>query len=683
MLRSRPRATPRHGLMGTGGDTRLMRTEVETLTVASVWSDLSGRPMGDDQLEWVPDMFAFTETLLQRSQAYRFAVSPPAGRHWPPLDLPSWTDTVTSAAERWCAWVVDRGAAFPPLVADEWRAVREGAATTLEELGSGVAWRLCEALLTLHAVADEACAGMGAMVATAPGGPRHRARAKELLARTGSLARLPPRRLRVLPKVRTPTGGISFRSLSRYACLRDTGIDVNWQSAPVRHADRSQQHQNVLVLPWPLRIDDGDFKPLPGSVRRAEDEPFGFFAFQPAEELDLDLVDRVVTSAGGGVDGVDIVILPESAVPDTAIAALEAVLERHEVRVLIAGVRQSGLGTGELTSNWVHLGVYLGGRWWHYRQDKHHRWFLDRRQIGQYQLDGVLDPGVRWWEAMAVPRRSVQFVELGNGITLVAVVCEDLARLDEVADLLRAVGPTLVTTILLDGPQLATRWTARYASILADDPGSAVLTLTSYGFVQRCRPGSRPPAPVVMLWKDTRRGVREVQLEPGAHGVLVTVALDQARRRAADGRTPVDNVTDLFVADVHQVRAAEASPPPPSLDTSWPPATASLEIADLTVLASWSDAAAEAVTGGRESLELVLADAASGASWRAPLGIAEPPMRMAAALAELARLARTVATSAAPETGRSVIGAAASSADGLTTLVATLLSNALESRRTG
>jgi hypothetical protein len=45
-----------------------------------------------------------------------------------------------------------------------------------------------------------------------------------------------------------------------------------------------------------------------------------------------------------------------------------------------------------------------------------------------------------------------------------------------VAELLRDVGPALVVTILLDGPQLGSRWTAPCASVLADDPGSAVLT---------------------------------------------------------------------------------------------------------------------------------------------------------------------------------------------------------------
>ena len=52
---------------------------------------------------------------------------------------------------------------------------------------------------------------------------------------------------------------------------------------------------------------------------------------------------------------------------------------------------------------------------------------------------------------------------------------EDLARLDEVADLVRRIGPSLIIAVLLDGPQLATRWPCRYASIVADDPGSSGL----------------------------------------------------------------------------------------------------------------------------------------------------------------------------------------------------------------
>jgi len=52
---------------------------------------------------------------------------------------------------------------------------------------------------------------------------------------------------------------------------------------------------------------------------------------------------------------------------------------------------------------------------------------------------------------------------------LTVLICEDLARLDPVNDLVRAVGPNLVMSLLMDGPQLTTRWPARYATVLADD----------------------------------------------------------------------------------------------------------------------------------------------------------------------------------------------------------------------
>src|SRR5262249_44954731 len=121
------------------------------------------------------------------------------------------------------------------------------------------------------------------------------------------------------------------------------------------------------------------------------------------------------------------------------------------------------------------------GQWFHVRQNKHHRWSLDEAQIYQYHLGGALHPHVRWWEAMNIPRRTIQFIEMGDEITMVSLVCEDLAQIDDVAEIIRSVGPTVVVTPLLDGPQVTSRWAARYASVLADDPGSAVLTLTSFG----------------------------------------------------------------------------------------------------------------------------------------------------------------------------------------------------------
>jgi hypothetical protein len=305
-----------------------------------------------------------------------------------------------------------------------------------------------------------------------------------------------------------------------------------------------------------LRVRASDFHPIEGSVRSLTSEPFGFFEFTPTEGLDLELMDRTLLAARDEVDDVDVVVLPESAVDENEIEGLEPLLAAHHVHGLIAGARQRSQWPGQFARNWVHMAAWTGEEWLHIDQSKHHRWSLDESQIRQYHLSGSLHPHIRWWEAMEVPRREVHFVEGGDGVTLAAVVCEDLAEIDEVADVLRSVGPTIVISPLLDGPQLGSRWTARYASVLADDPGSAALTLTSYGMARRSRPRGRDSSPIVALWKDPVMGVREIPLEDGAHGMLLTATADLAMRRSGDGRPPVENCTEFFEVGIYQVRAS-------------------------------------------------------------------------------------------------------------------------------
>jgi hypothetical protein len=36
-------------------------------TVGSLWHDIAGRRLGDELLEWAPDLFAFTDVVLDRS----------------------------------------------------------------------------------------------------------------------------------------------------------------------------------------------------------------------------------------------------------------------------------------------------------------------------------------------------------------------------------------------------------------------------------------------------------------------------------------------------------------------------------------------------------------------------------------------------------------------------------------
>jgi hypothetical protein len=241
---------------------------------------------------------------------------------------------------------------------------------------------------------------------------------------------------------------------------------------------------------------------------------------------------------------------------------------------------------------------------------------------------------------MAVPRRTVQVVELDEGVTLVSLICEDLARLDEVADLLRAIGPTLVVTTLLDGPQLASRWTARYASVLADDPGSAVVTLTSFGFVQRSLPPGRPPSRVVSLWKDPVRGLREIPLDVDADAALIHIEVGRTTRRSADGRPPVANTANVSAEGVRQIRALDPGDPTgaamPEAPVDNEPAV-SLKPVELIILTCWAEAVAEAIAASPDQLNTILDDARAGAPWRQQLGVAEPSAGLASALEDLAR----------------------------------------------
>jgi hypothetical protein len=615
-------------------------------TLASTWYAASGGAITDELLDWPPDVFALANVILARSEAFRFALSPVG--EWPPEGYPDWARMVEEGGLSWGAWVEHRHGSPPELVGQEWAALKERGDVALEDLAEGRDWQGCVALLTLHALADEACAGLGVALDTSDAvASVYRARGRELLVRTGSIARVDPRLLKVLPKVRTPpTGRPAF---SRYACVQRPGIEVCWHKMPARHrgTDLHSEYATLLLLPWPLEVNASDFRPVEGGVRRPSKDPFGFFEFAPAQGLDLDLLDRVLVAARREAGSVDVVCLPESAVEEDEIDELEALLHDHGVIALVAGVRQQSPEPGQAAYNWLHMGfnprlvkgdslpTQPSPPWFHIRQRKHHRWSLDEAQIYQYHLGGVLHPHVRWWESMQVPRRSIQFVEVSE-LTLASLVCEDLAQTDDVAELIRSVGPTLVLTVLLDGPQLDSRWAARYASVLADDPGSAVMTLTSYGMVQRSRPRGREASPVIALWKDPARGIREIPLEDGAHAALLTVCTDRATRRSADARTPVDNGIACFDVAVHQVRASPTSsraPRPPGAHA----APHLLEREDLSVLTAWAEAVAETVSHAPQRTAEVLADCRPEAPWRTAMGLPEPSTQLAAAIQSMQR----------------------------------------------
>jgi hypothetical protein len=103
---------------------------------------------------------------------------------------------------------------------------------------------------------------------------------------------------------------------------------------------------------------------------------------------------------------------------------------------------------------------------------------------------------------------------------------------------------------------LSARWPGRYASVLADDPGSSILTVTSLGMALRSVPPGMKPRPTIALWKDPAEGAREIDLEPDADAVVLTLAAEFVEEFTADGRSDHGAAVRLVLTGVEQIRAS-------------------------------------------------------------------------------------------------------------------------------
>lgn len=528
------------------------------VTIASYFGSFAPVPPWDDLCAWPPDVFALTNLILDFTEGYRLAVAPPKGEVWPPA--PDWNEHVSAAAGEWRSAVEQAHGIVPEAVRSQWAVITKYRDAALSSVPSQVAWELTQALLTLHAIADEACAGLAADAPDEPSAFERRA--WRVLEEHGSLARISPSRIRILPKTHFATRGITIRSLSRYLGLTYESIDLRWRR--FEPGDRpggglARREYNVVLAPWPLRISADAFRPIEGPLRNMDRRAFGFFEFVPDAALDASLLAATLAEARREVPTVDAVVFPEASIDASEIPALEAVLTESSVTFLISGVRERPTTAHGLGRNYIHVGVRTWLGWERFRQDKHHRWCLDESQIRQYHLGRMLDAGRQWWEAIDLPPRMVQIIDVG-GATFAPLICEDLARMDEVMELLRRVGPSLILAVLLDGPQLPTRWPCRYASVLVDDPGSAVLTLTSFGMVARSRPAGMKRSRVVALWHDGATGRRELELARGAAGILVTASIRPKSVWTADGRRHADTTPELALSRIRQLRAPASRP---------------------------------------------------------------------------------------------------------------------------
>lgn len=537
-------------------------------------------------ITWPPDVFALTSLLLERTGGYIFTVSPP--QPWP--DILNWHENLQVQSEDWHKWLLGLSKSKPGLLKECIDTIRRYASEiTIENIVELVSingepkpaagmdqdktWELCKAIITLHVLADEACAGLGIPGVNSPQKYLGKSEtelasdkkalftlANMLLTHTGSLSLLPVNQVRVLPKLAKPSSGLTLRSVSHYVTAHQTEVDILWRTMPWSNLDENTI--NILIVPWPDKFEANWFQPSGYITKRKSAESVRYFNYLGPRDMDFspDMLLSLIASAGKSVNRIHMIVFPELALTEknlkTLLKALDQ-LPRDMIPMVLTGVRSEQVNPQELGQNSIVLSTYFAGKWYQMKQNKHHRWKLDERQIQQYNLGAVLAGNRDWWEAINISRRQLSVLAPNNWLTLCPLICEDLARLEPVSEIIRGIGPTLLIALLLDGPQLQGRWPGRYASVLADDPGTSVLTVSALGLTER----SIPPKNVdgnqtsrkIALWKDPLHGWEDIDLAQGANAVVLTATAHWIEKNSADGRSDNKTSASFVFQGVHQI----------------------------------------------------------------------------------------------------------------------------------
>lgn len=534
---------------------------------------------------WPADLFAVAAALIERSGCYT-AASPDRNaleHHAHHLDV------IREIAAAWNADVGAPPAAVESLWAELWN---DNGEVELESVCMSMP--LVRILLTLFAVADETCAGMGWDVNEEEGDERPFASltmgsmADEDLAKalmrhlpTSFCIAVPPDRLIVLPKSLTPSVGCTVRSLSHHLALLppSTVIEASWIWSTTERATDDRPDPKlpydvrILLLPFPYTIiadcfqlsfprttfGDGRTMPAYFSLRQhwLQTEGQRITGEVIAKDLLIPLIQEAFFHSGEMPDGI---VLPECALTSETAKELVAALEEQDVPIefLITGVLDVDADTGASYNRAQTFVLRKGEGAVKREHNKHHRWRLDSSQVERYALDFDDDhDNSQWWEDIDVGKRRLPFFGLRKDMCITTLICEDLARADPAMNVIRAVGPNLVIALLMDGPQLAARWPGRYATVLADDPGSAVLSFTSAAMVDRSNWMESRPARSVELWRDAAGRTQEIALPAGSHGILLTLESVKKRQTTLDGRSDDEvarqlklrNMVPLFIAN--------------------------------------------------------------------------------------------------------------------------------------
>jgi hypothetical protein len=511
---------------------------------------------GKDIPRWPPDAFAMVASLLHRSGAYRRAVE-----KWPPQG--GWENWIQGIGKAWrTAWATDTP--LPNEVLAWWQIVQANCGSLVSRICENVDF--CDALLQLSAAADESCDYVGMVHLSTPDNDRKFLHNAEVLiernqtpatGESGACASLCDRihvsRVRVLPKARTTQRGLTIRSFTHHLSLcYATEVLPKWHITPRSGENASRNFLNLLLVPWPRNVRPGHFSEIDAPPTDMN-KRFGMFKMQTGEDDELvGHVQKAIASAEKHLGKIDGVVLPETAISPQESELLRPVLRKANV-FLIAGICVPP-GVSPLVENYVSCAFPLARGYVEYMQHKHHRWCMDRSQIINYGLSSRLDPNRVWWEGISIKDRQLHFFALENWLTTCVLICEDLARQDPVAEMVRCIGPNLVISLLADGPQLKTRWPHQYAAVLSDDPGSSVLCMTSIGMTGLSRPfDTKSPSRIVALWKDSRTGAVEIELAKDASGVVLSLFHERVEEFTADNRSDNKMASAIVLGGVHQV----------------------------------------------------------------------------------------------------------------------------------
>jgi hypothetical protein len=364
--------------------------------------------------------------------------------------------------------------------------------------------------------------------------------------------RIHPNAARVLPKMHVPQSGLTLRSLSHNLSFCESDeVQPRWFMIPGARGDVvNPTHMNLLILPWPLTIDPAQFKES-ASMYQSESSAYFDYNARPTANLPT-VVEGFCDEAQRVLGSLDGVVMPELAL---TVPEYEAVRKRVLAKklMLIAGVGLEA-SDGSRGSNDVCVDVPLSKHHAvHFRQAKHHRWKLDRNQIVTYGIGARLNPDQSYWENIDIGNRKLLFLVLRPWLVTSVLICEDLARHDPSGELLRSVGPHFVAALLMDGPQLSSRWPGRYAAALADDPGCSVVSVSSLGMVGLSRPNTTMErSRTIALWKDSRGGVKELVVPPDAEALAITISVDSIDEVNAVGMT--HKTPSAVLTGVHPIK---------------------------------------------------------------------------------------------------------------------------------